>query len=134
MLNPQVYIYLPAIPVAKPLLPTISEIGKPVLASPSVRRFSRELGCDLKLVSGSRPKGRITQEDVQKYIKGRLADVAQGGSALPISSPGQDLDFSKWGEVDIQPLNKIKKITGMRLQKAWQTIPHVTQFDKCDIT
>ena len=121
-------------PDVKPPLPATSEIGKPVLASPSVRRFARELGCDLKLVTGSGPKGRITQEDVQEYIKGRLAGGAPGGSALPIIAPGQDLDFSKWGEVDIQPLNKIKKITGKRLQQAWQAIPHVTQFDKADIT
>ncbi len=123
-----------ATPDVKPPLPSTSEIGKPVLASPSVRRFARELGCDLKLVTGSGPKGRITQEDVQEYIKGRLAGGASGGSALPIIAPGQDLDFSKWGEVDIQPLNKIKKITGKRLQQAWQAIPHVTQFDKADIT
>ena len=123
-----------ATPDVKMPLPTTSEIGKPVLASPSVRRFARELGCDLKLVTGSGPKGRITQEDVQEYIKGRLAGGAPGGSALPIIAPGQNLDFSKWGEVDIQPLNKIKKITGKRLQQAWQAIPHVTQFDKADIT
>ena len=124
----------PETPDVKPPLPATSEIGKPVLASPSVRRFARELGCDLKLVTGSGPKGRITQEDVQEYIKDRLAGGAPGGSALPIIAPGQDLDFSKWGEVDIQPLNKIKKITGKRLQQAWQAIPHVTQFDKADIT
>lgn len=123
-----------AISVEKPPIPTTSEIGKPVLASPSVRRFARELGCNLKLVNGSGPKGRITQEDVQEYIKGRLASGALGGPALPIIAPGQDLDFSKWGEVEIQPLNKIKKITGKRLQQAWQAIPHVTQFDKADIT
>ena len=123
-----------ATPDVKPPQPATSKIGKPVLASPSVRRFARELGCDLKLVTGSGPKGRITQEDVQEYIKGRLAGGALGGSALPIIAPGQDLDFSKWGEVDIQPLNKIKKITGKRLQQAWQAIPHVTQFDKADIT
>ena len=120
--------------VEKPPIPTTSEIGKPVLASPSVRRFARELGCDLKLVNGDGPKGRITQEDVQEYIKDRLAGGALGGPALPIIAPGQDLDFSKWGEVEIQPLNKIKKITGKRLQQAWQAIPHVTQFDKADIT
>ena len=120
--------------VEKPPIPTTSEIGKPVLASPSVRRFARELGCNLKLVNGSGPKGRITQEDVQEYIKYRLAGGALGGPALPIIAPGQDLDFSKWGEVEIQPLNKIKKITGKRLQQAWQAIPHVTQFDKADIT
>ena len=120
--------------VEKPPIPTTSEIGKPVLASPSVRRFARELGCDLKLVNGSGLKGRITQEDVQEYIKGSLAGGTLGSPALPIIAPGQDLDFSKWGEVEIQPLNKIKKITGRRLQQAWQAIPHVTQFDKADIT
>ena len=120
--------------VEKPPIPTTSEIGKPVLASPSVRRFARELGCDLKLVNGSGLKGRITQEDVQEYIKGSLAGGTLGSPALPIIAPGQDLDFSKWGEVEIQPLNKIKKITGKRLQQAWQAIPHVTQFDKADIT
>ena len=120
-------------PIEKYVPAQSPQLGKPVLASPSVRRFSRELGCDLKLVNGSGPKGRITQEDVQEYIKGRLAG-GPTGKVLPIIAPGQDLDFSKWGEVDIQPLNKIKKITGSRLQQAWQAIPHVTQFDKCDIT
>ena len=120
-------------PIEKSVPAQPPQLGKPVLASPSVRRFSRELGCDLKLVNGSGPKGRITQEDVQEYIKGRLAG-GPTGKVLPIFAPGQDLDFSKWGEVDIQPLNKIKKITGSRLQQAWQAIPHVTQFDKCDIT
>ena len=120
-------------PIEKSVPAQSPQLGKPVLASPSVRRFARELGCDLKLVNGSGPKGRITQEDVQEYIKGRLAG-GPTGKVLPIFAPGQDLDFSKWGEVDIQPLNKIKKITGSRLQQAWQAIPHVTQFDKCDIT
>ena len=120
-------------PIEKSVPAQSPQLGKPVLASPSVRRFARELGCDLKLVNGSGPKGRITQEDVQEYIKGRLAG-GPTGKVLPIFAPGQDLDFSKWGEVDFQPLNKIKKITGSRLQQAWQAIPHVTQFDKCDIT
>ena len=123
-----------ATPDVKPPLPATSEIGKPVLASPSVRRFARELGCDLKLVTGSGRKGRITQENVQEYIKAQLAEEGAAGPALPFTAPGQNLDFSKWGEVDIQPLNKIKKITGKRLQQAWQAIPHVTQFDKADIT
>jgi len=121
-------------PIEKSVPVQSPKLGKPVLASPSVRRFARELGCDLKLVNGSGPKGRITQEDVQEYIKGRLAGKTPGGSALPIIAPGQDLDFSKWGKVDIQSLNKINKITGKRLQQAWQAIPHVTQFDKADIT
>ena len=112
---------------------TTSPLGKPVLASPSVRRFARELGCDLKKVNGSGSKGRITQDDVQKYIKARLTEISDQSPALPLTAPGQDLDFSKFGDIEIQPLNKIKKITGHRLQQAWQAIPHVTQFDKCDI-
>ena len=112
---------------------TTSPLGKPVLASPSVRRFARELGCDLKKVNGTSSKGRITQDDVQKYIKARLTEISDQSPALPLTAPGQDLDFSKFGDIEIQPLNKIKKITGHRLQQAWQAIPHVTQFDKCDI-
>ena len=112
---------------------TTSPLGKPVLASPSVRRFARELGCDLKKVNGSGSKGRITQDDVQKYIKARLTEISDQSPALPLTAPGQDLDFSKFGDIDIQPLNKIKRTTGQRLQQAWHAIPHVTQFDKCDI-
>ena len=112
---------------------TTSPLGKPVLASPSVRRFARELGCDLKKVNGSGSKGRITQDDVQKYIKARLTEISDQSPALPLTAPGQALDFSKFGAIEIQPLNKIMKITGHRLQQAWQAIPHVTQFDKCDI-
>ena len=112
---------------------TTSPLGKPVLASPSVRRFARELGCDLKKVNGTGPKGRITQDNVQKYIKARLTEISDQSPALVLNTPGQNLDFSKFGDIEIQPLNKIKKITGHRLQQAWQIVPHVTQFDKCDI-
>ena len=111
-----------------------SSLGKPVLASPSIRLFARELGCNLKLVSGTGKKGRITKEDVQKYIKLRLSESTIDHKNSPLNSFSYDIDFSKWGEISIQPLNKIKTITGKRLQQAWQTIPHVTQFDKCDIT
>ena len=112
---------------------TNTPLGKPVLASPSVRRFSRELGCDLKQVHGTGPKGRVTQEDVQKYIKARLTESSNEGFTLSLTAPGQSLDFSKFGDIKIQQLNKIKKITGQRLQQSWQAIPHVTQFDKCEI-
>ena len=113
---------------------TQSPIGKGVLASPSVRRFARELGCDLKLVEGTANKGRISQEDVQNYIKGQLSKSLKAKPNLTFKAPGQDLDFSKWGKIETQPLNKIKRITGARLQQAWQAIPHVTQFDKADVT
>ena len=112
---------------------TSSSLGKSVLASPSVRRFARELGCDLKKVNGTGPKGRITQEDVQKYIKARLTESSNEGFTLSFTAPGQSLDFSKFGDIKIQPLNKIKRTTGQRLQQSWQAIPHVTQFDKCEI-
>jgi len=109
-------------------------MGSSVIASPSVRRFSRELGCDLSLVKGTGPKDRISKEDIQKYIKDRLTETPSGMKSLHLTAPGQNLDFSRWGDVTIQPLNKIKIITGDRLQRAWQAIPHVTQFDKADIT
>jgi len=111
-----------------------SKLGKPALASPSVRRFARELGCELEKIEGTGIKGRIIQEDVQNYIKNQLTKSKEENSSIPIISPGQNTDFSKWGEIDIQPFNKIKIITGEKLQQAWKAIPHVTQFDKCDIT
>ena len=90
---------------------TESRLGKPALASPSVRRFARELGCDLKKVNGLGPKGRITQEDVQKYIKTRLSELSDKGPALALTAPGQNIDFSQFGAIEIKPLNKIKRIT-----------------------
>lgn len=102
---------------------------KIVSASPSVRRFARELGCELLWVSGSGHKGRITKEDVQSYIKVKLSHPTE----LPGYSP-PEIDFSQFGEIETIPLSKIRKVTGKRLQFAWNQIPHVTQFDKADIT
>ena len=121
-------------PTLRTIQPPILDLGQPVLASPSVRRIARELGCNLNLVYGTGPKGRITQKDVQKHIKDILAGTPVENHNFPNTAQGQDLDFAKFGEVEIIPLNKIKKITGARLQRSWQTIPHVTQFDQCDIT
>ena len=106
--------------------------GKPISASPSVRRFSRELGCNLEWVSGTGPKGRITKDDIQDYIKNRLNQPQISGSTSSYQMPS--IDFSQFGKIETQPLNKIRKISGQRLQTAWNTIPHVTQFDKADIT
>jgi pyruvate dehydrogenase E2 component (dihydrolipoamide acetyltransferase) len=101
-------------------------------ASPSVRRFARELGADLSLVSGSGPKGRVLKEDVQNYIKERLSDApAPGLSSRPLQP---EIDFSQWGEIETVHLSKIRRATAVNLQNAWQTIPHVTQFDETDIT
>jgi pyruvate dehydrogenase E2 component (dihydrolipoamide acetyltransferase) len=110
--------------------------GKTPHASPSVRRFARELGVDLHLVKGSGPKGRVTRDDVQHYVKRSL----QGGegaraAAFPFDLPaGPEVDYGKFGEVETRPLNRIKKISGAHLHRCWLTVPHVTQFDEADIT
>jgi pyruvate dehydrogenase E2 component (dihydrolipoamide acetyltransferase) len=100
-----------------------------VFASPGVRRLARELGINLQIIKGSGQKGRITKDDLNGYI--RLQMAMSSGS---IPAPKQEVDFSKWGDVEIQKLTRMKRITGKRLQSAWQSIPHVTQFDKADIT
>jgi pyruvate dehydrogenase E2 component (dihydrolipoamide acetyltransferase) len=109
-------------------------------ASPTVRRFARELGVDLAKVTGSGPKGRITQEDVQGFVKRALAAPAQpaagavsGGGTLNLL-PWPQVDFAKWGEVEAKPLSRIKKISGANLARNWVMIPHVTQFDEADVT
>ena len=98
-------------------------------ASPGVRRLARELDIDLTTVNATGPKGRITKDDLHGFIKQKMA---QGGSVGAVSLP--KIDFSQWGSIDEKPLTKIQKITGDRLQQAWQTIPHVTQFDEADIS
>ncbi len=100
-------------------------------ATPSVRKFARELGVDLGKVDGTGRKGRITKEDVQSFVKRTLSQPA--GSGLGVA-PMPEIDFSKWGEVETQPLSKINKLTGQFLHRNWVTIPHVTQFDEADIT
>ncbi|MBT3228476.1 MAG: branched-chain alpha-keto acid dehydrogenase subunit E2 [Candidatus Marinimicrobia bacterium] len=100
-------------------------------ASPSVRRFARELGADLSQVKGTGPKARVLKEDVQNYVKGRLSETPTTG----LNRPAQpEIDFSQWGEVEKVHLSKIRRATAVNLQRAWQTIPHVTQYDETDIT
>jgi pyruvate dehydrogenase E2 component (dihydrolipoamide acetyltransferase) len=100
-------------------------------ASPAVRRFARELGVDLGKVTGSGRGGRILQADVQGFVKAALARPQAAGFALP-EMPA--IDFSKFGPVERQPLGKIRRLTGQSTQRSWITVPHVTQFDKADIT
>ena len=106
-----------------------SDTTNNVFASPGVRRLSRELGINLQIINGTGKKGRITKEDLNAYIKMQLL-LSTG--RLP--APKAEVDFSKWGKVEKQKLTKIQRITGERLQSAWQSIPHVTQFDEADIT
>ncbi|MDJ0927615.1 MAG: dihydrolipoyllysine-residue acetyltransferase [Gammaproteobacteria bacterium] len=116
-------------------LPPINEqtFGK-AHASPSVRKFARELGVDLGQVKGSGEKGRVQKEDVKAFVKAILTGQAAApgaGAAIP-AVPA--VDFAKFGEIDVQPLNRIKKISGPRLHASWLNYPHVTQFDEADIT
>ena len=108
-------------------------------ASPSVRKFARELGADLEKISGSGPKGRITQEDVQAFVKGVLAQAPAPAAAAPGGvpfnlPPWPQVDFAKYGPVELKPLSRIKKLSGANLHRNWISIPHVTQFDAADIT
>jgi pyruvate dehydrogenase E2 component (dihydrolipoyllysine-residue acetyltransferase) len=117
------------------------EIGAKPHASPSVRKFARELGVDLHQVQGSGPKGRILHTDVQGFVKGALSSrapapsVAKGGSPLPFNLPAwPEVDFAKFGPVETKPLSRIQKLSGPYLHRNWISIPHVTQFDEADIT
>jgi len=110
-------------------------------ASPSIRKFARELGVDLTRVQGSGPKSRIQKEDVQAFVKGVMAGrpaqagAAAKGGALPFNLPAwPDVDFAKFGPVESKPLSRIQKLSGPYLHRNWVSIPHVTQCDNADIT
>ena len=101
-------------------------------ASPSVRKFARELGADLGQMSGSGAKGRILKDDVKTWVKQALAQGSKGGG-LGIE-PMPEIDYSQFGDIEIQALTRINKLTGKFLHRNWLTVPHVTQFDEADIT
>jgi len=109
--------------------------GPAPAAAPSVRRIARELGVDIRHVTGTGPNGRIGAEDVQAFVRQALS-----GGGVPASAPGGGAaapplpDFAKWGEVDRKPINNIRRKTAEHLSYAWNAIPHVTQHDKADIT
>ena len=112
--------------------------GKLSHASPSIRKFARELGVNLALVKGSGPKNRILQSDVQSFVKGELAkprteNMGAGLGALA-TLPMPVIDFSQFGAIETKPLSRIKKLSGANLHRNWVTAPHVTQFDEADIT
>ena len=112
-----------------------------VHASPSIRRFSRELGVDLHAVRGSGPHGRITRDDVAGFIKTALAGPSPveparlPGGTLPFDlPPWPKVDFAKFGPVEVVPLSRIRKLSGPNLHRNWVSIPHVTNNDEADIT
>ncbi len=112
--------------------------GAPIApAAPSVRRLARELGVDLHQVQGSGPNGRISQDDVKTFTKQVMASLGGGGQRAVATVSGASValpDFSKWGAVERKGMSGIRRKTSEHLSHAWNTIPHVTQFDKADIT
>jgi pyruvate dehydrogenase E2 component (dihydrolipoamide acetyltransferase) len=137
----------PAPAVASAPAPVATAAAGKAHASPSVRRFARELGVDVALVPGSGPKGRILAEDVQNFVKGVMAQVASGGlQQTPAGTPAggnlggltvlpwPKVDFTKFGAIESKPLSRIAKISGANLHRNWVVIPHVTNHDECDIT
>ncbi len=108
-------------------------------ASPSVRRLAREIGVDITEVAGSGTGGRISEEDVKNYARmviTRKQDSSAGAAEIqiPLKTPTQLPDFSKWGEIERQPMSNVRRKTAEVMTSAWTTIPHVTQHDKADIT
>jgi pyruvate dehydrogenase E2 component (dihydrolipoamide acetyltransferase) len=123
----------PPAPQSTSAMDTASAVST-AYASPSIRKFARELGVDLTQVSGSGRKGRIVKSDVQAFIKSAMSDpgrTAQGGFPWPQLPP---IDFAKFGPIETQSLTKIKRLTGQNLHRSWVTAPHVTQFDEADVT
>ncbi|WP_415911849.1 dihydrolipoyllysine-residue acetyltransferase [Neptuniibacter sp. QD37_11] len=129
----------PAPSAGKVDLAALEKKNKTVHAGPAVRAVAREFGVDLSLVSGTGRRGRILKEDVQAYVKSALKQLAEapkggavtGGSGIPAIP---EVDFSKFGEVEVEKLSKIAKVTRDNMSRCWLNIPHVTQFDKADIT
>ncbi len=136
----------PAISMPTPAEMLAAEGGLKAHASPSVRAFARELGVDVAKVPGTGPKGRITQADVQNYVKGIVAGAAAAGGVSPrltsghAQSGGLDLlpwpqvNFAKFGPIEVKPLSRIKKISGPNLARNWVMIPAVTYHEDADIT
>jgi len=122
-------------PAAAPPPPARAD-GRAAPASPAVRRLAREIGVNINDVEGSGPNGRITQEDVKEQARRILSSVGSAGvGAGTMARPARQLpDFSKFGEVDRQAWTNIRRVTSEHLSYAWNTIPHVTQFDKADVT
>lgn len=118
---------------------SVAGSGKLSHASPSIRKFARELGVNIALVKGTGPKNRILQADVQAYVKGELSkprteNMGVGGGSGLTTLPMPVIDFSQFGATETKPLSRIKKLSGANLHRNWVTAPHVTQFDEADIT
>jgi pyruvate dehydrogenase E2 component (dihydrolipoamide acetyltransferase) len=126
-----------AAPVAAPTVPPVPSTAS-APASPSVRRIAREIGVDISQVTGTGPGGRISEDDVKGFARQILSSMGGGAMAPAPSRPGAAMpalpDFTKWGEVERKPMSGVRRKTAEHLSNAWTMIPHVTQFDKADMT
>ncbi len=118
----------PRAPEPTPPAPRPPANGDPIPAAPSTRRLARELGVDLTQVAGSGPGGRISQDDIKAAVRDR-----QTGGIAP-TAPVELPDFSRWGNIERQPLSKVRQIIAKNMSQAWQQVAHVTQFDRADVT
>ena len=129
---PEVDTPVPAVDAPAPEVDTPAAPAVGIYAGPAVRKLAREFGVDLSRVTGSGPKGRILKDDIQNHVKQSLqagaAATGAGIAAIP------EVDFAAFGEVDIQPLDKIGRVTAANMQRSWLNVPHVTQFDEVDVT
>jgi len=101
-----------------------------ISASPKVRKLAREFGADIYQIQGSQRAGRVSEEDVKSFIKGSISGKIEKKQTVSL----QQYDHSEFGEIDVKPIPRIKKIAGPHLEKSWSEIPHVTQHDEADIT
>ena len=123
-------------PISVPIIPPLVKGGLGGIsahASPSIRRFARELGVNLPQVKGSGEKGRVTKEDVQNFVKAALAQPRGTGGGLQITEMPV-VDFAQFGAIESKPLSRIKKLSSAYLHRNWVSIPHVTKHDEADIT
>ncbi len=121
------------VPIERPAEKTVGKPDQPVPAAPSVRCFARQIGVDIHDVAGSGPQGRISKDDVKKHSRQihQTPEEAPGAvepEAVPLP------DFTKWGEVERKPISNVRRKTAEHVSRSWRTIPHVTQYDKADIT
>jgi pyruvate dehydrogenase E2 component (dihydrolipoamide acetyltransferase) len=125
----------PAPPVTATPARSIDELAfSKAHASPSVRKFARELGADLGRVKGTGVKSRITEEDIKAYVKGLLLSAAAAPTTVSALPKVATVDFAQFGPIEVKPLSRIQKISGVRLQASWLNLPHVTQHEDADIT
>src|SRR5512138_2053320 len=129
----------PPAPAPPPVAVPAPSSAAPAAASPGVRRLAREIGVDINAVVGSGPAGRISQDDVKEHARRILSSVGSAGApaaggAMAARASRPMPDFAKWGEVQREAWSNIRRVTSEHLGYSWNTVPHVTQFDKADVT